>query len=516
MSDEEAIVPAEQAGTTHRADPGARQSAEIPEQMQVRLAKVDRLRASGIEPYPVGYPRTDTVAAIRERHGELAADTATGERVGVTGRVILYRTGGKLCFATIRDGTGDLQVMISLDRAGARALAAWKADVDLGDHVGVTGEVITSRSGELSVLADSFAITAKSLRPLPEKHAGLTDPESRVRLRYVDLIVNPAARQMARLRASVTRALREELNDQGFLEAETPVLQTLHGGANARPFVTRSNAYDMPMYLRIALELYLKRLVVGGLEKVYEIGRNFRNEGVDATHNPEFTMLEAYETYGDYNTIAAVTKDLILRAARDGLGGTIVRRSDGSEHDIGGEWRSTTVHQAVSEALGEEVTADTPEDKLRKLAGQARVLLEPSWNAGQVLLELYERLVEGQTVLPTFYRDFPVEVAPLTRAHRDDPRLAERWDLVAFGAEIGTGYSELVDPVEERARLTAQSLLAAGGDAEAMQLDEDFLRALEYGMPPSGGMGMGIDLLLIMLTGASIRETILFPLVRPV
>jgi lysyl-tRNA synthetase, class II len=501
-------------GTT-AAQRDVRPGTDIPEQMQVRLAKVDRLRAAGVEPYPVGYPRTDTVAGVRERHSGLAADTATSERVGVTGRVILYRTGGKLCFATLRDGTGDIQVMISLDRAGQEALAAWKTDVDLGDHVGVTGEVITSRSGELSVLADSFAITAKSLRPLPDKHAGLTDPESRVRLRYVDLIVNPAARQMARLRAAVTRALREELNDQGFLEAETPVLQTLHGGANARPFVTAINAYDMPMYLRIALELYLKRLMVGGLDRVYEIGRNFRNEGVDATHNPEFTMLEAYESYGDYNTIAALTQDLILRAARDGLGSTIVRRPDGSEHDIGSEWQSKTVHAAVSEALGEEVTVDTGQDKLRKLAGHAKVPVESSWNAGQVLLELYERLVEGQTVLPTFYRDFPVEVSPLTRAHRDDPGLAERWDLVAFGSEIGTGYSELVDPVEERARLTAQSLLAAGGDAEAMQLDEDFLRALEYGMPPSGGMGMGIDRLLIMLTGASIRETILFPLVRP-
>jgi lysyl-tRNA synthetase class 2 len=255
--------------------------------------------------------------------------------------------------------------------------------------------------------------------------------------------------------------------------------------------------------------------MVGGLEKVYELGRNFRNEGADATHNPEFTMLEAYEAYGDYTTIGSLTRDLILRAAREGLGGTVIRRQDGSEHDIGGDWPSISVHEAVSHALGEEITADTADDQLRKLAGQAGIAVEPSWNAGQVLLELYEHLVEAETVEPTFYRDFPVEVSPLTRAHRQDPRLAEKWDLVAFGAEIGTGYSELVDPVEQRARLTAQSLLAAGGDAEAMQLDEDFLRALEYGMPPSGGMGMGIDRVLILLTGASIRETILFPIVRP-
>ncbi len=485
------------------------------EQSRVRQAKAERLKAAGVDPYPVGYPRTTVIADVRRRYRDLPADTATGERVGVTGRVMLYRTGGKLCFATIKDASGEIQVMISLDSAGQQSLSAWKSDVDLGDQIGVTGEVITSRSGELSVLAESFAITAKSLHPLPDKHVGLTDPESRVRLRYVDLIVNPQARQLAELRAAVTRAIREELHGQGYIEAETPVLQTLHGGANARPFVTHINAYDMRLYLRIAIELHLKRLMVGGFEKVYEIGRIFRNEGADATHNPEFTMLEAYQAYGDYNTIAALTRDLILGAARSGLGGTVVRRADGSEHDIGVDWPSLSVHQAVSDALGEEVTPDTDEDRLRKLAAQASIALEPSWNAGQVLLEIYEHLVEARTTLPTFYRDFPVEVAPLTRGHRDDPRLAEKWDLVAFGTEIATGYSELVDPIEQRARLTAQSLLAAGGDAEAMVVDEDFLRALEYGMPPSGGMGMGIDRILIMFTGASIRETILFPLVRP-
>jgi lysyl-tRNA synthetase class 2 len=486
-----------------------------PEQMQVRLAKVERLRAAGIEPYPAGFPRTATIAQVRERYPALAAGAATGERVGVTGRVMLSRNGGKLCFATIRDGTGEIQVMISLDRSGEQALAAWKQDVDLGDHIGVEGEVIASRSGELSVLADSYAITAKALRPLPEKHKGLTDPGSRVRFRYLDLIVNPEARRLAELRAAVTRALREGLHDRGYLEVETPVLQTLHGGANARPFTTHINAFDLDLYLRIALELYLKRLVVGGIERVYEMGRIFRNEGADATHNPEFTMLEAYEAYGDYTTIATLTRELIQAAARAGLGSTVVRRPDGTETDIGGDWPVTAVHGAVSAALGEEVTPDTSEESLRKLSGQAGIELQPGWNRGQVLLEMYEHLVEARTVAPTFYRDFPVETAPLTRAHRDDPRLAEKWDLVAFGTEIATGYTELVDPVEERARLTAQSLLAAGGDPEAMQLDEDFLRALEHGMPPSGGMGMGTDRLLIMLTGAGIRETILFPLVKP-
>jgi lysyl-tRNA synthetase, class II len=489
--------------------------AELPEQMRVRLAKRDRLLAEGTDPYPVGFPRTATIAEVRARHPDLAPDTATGERAGVTGRVMLSRIAGKLCFATIRDGTGDIQVMLSAGRLGEDTLAAWKRDVDLGDHIGVTGEIISSRSGELSVLADSFAITAKALRPLPDKHRGLTDPESRVRQRYVDLIVNPKARRMAELRAAVTRAVREELHDRGFIEAETPILQRVHGGANARPFTTHINAYNMDLYLRIALELYLKRLVVGGIEKVYEIGRNFRNEGVDATHNPEFTMLEAYEAYGDYMTVATLTRELIQRAAKDALGGTQLHRADGTEADIGGDWPVKSVHGAVSEALGEEITPDTGEEKLRALCARASVPAEAKWSRGQVLLEMYERLVERRTVMPTFYRDFPVEVSPLTRAHRADPRLAERWDLVAFGTELGTGYSELVDPVEERARLTAQSLLAAGGDPEAMVLDEEFLQALEHGMPPTGGMGMGIDRVLIMFTGETIRETILFPMVKP-
>ena len=471
--------------------------------------------ASGIDPYPVGYPRTATVAALREKYRDLPADTATGEVVGVAGRVMLSRIGGKLCFATLRDATGDIQVMISLARVGEAALAFWKRDVDLGDHVGVTGEVITSRSGELSVLADSFAITAKSLRPLPEKHKGLTDPEARVRQRYLDLIVNPSSRRLAEMRSVVTQTVRSGLLARGFLEVETPVLTGLHGGANARPFITRGNAYDSQLYLRIALELYLKRLVVGGLEAVFEIGRVFRNEGVDTTHNPEFTMLEAYQAYGDYNTMAELTQSLVEEAAVAAFGSTVITRADGSEWDIGGAWRSVTVHEAISAAAGEQITPSTEAAALRALCEKLDVPLQPSWNRGQIVLEMYERLVEEQTVEPTFYRDFPVEVSPLTRQHRSDPRLAERWDLVAFGTELGTAYSELVDPVVQRERLTAQSLLAAGGDPEAMQLDEDYLHALEHAMPPAGGMGMGIDRLMIMLTGENIRETILFPFVRP-
>jgi lysyl-tRNA synthetase, class II len=486
----------------------------VPEQMKVRLDKRQRLLDSGVDPYPVGFPRTATIAEVRARYPDLPPDTHTGDTVGVTGRVMLSRTGGKLCFATIRDGTGDIQVMVSLDRVGPDALAAWKRDIDLGDHVGVEGEVIASRRGELSILADRYAITAKGLRPLPEKHRGLSDPEERVRRRYLDLIVNPEGRRLAELRAAVLASFRQGLNARGFLEVETPVLQTVHGGANARPFRTHINAYDLELYLRIALELHLKRLIVGGIEKVYEIGRIFRNEGVDATHNPEFTMLEAYQAYGDYNSIGTLTRELIQGAAEAAFGAQVARRG-GQEYDLSGDWPSLTVYGAISAALGEEIDPGTSEQRLRKLCAQAGVPTEPRWGHGQIVLEMYERLVEERTVEPTFYRDFPVEVSPLTRAHRTDPRLAERWDLVAFGTELGTGYSELVDPVEERRRLTAQSLLAAGGDPEAMQLDEDFLQALEYGMPPSGGVGVGIDRVLIMLTGESIRETTLFPLVRP-
>jgi lysyl-tRNA synthetase, class II len=488
---------------------------DVPEQKQVRLAKVERMRSVGLDPYPVGYPRTHTIGDVRAEFAALANDARSGATVGVVGRVVLSRNAGKLCFARLRDGSAEIQVMLSLDRVGEQALAAWKADVDLGDHVGVTGEVISSRTGELSVLADEFEIISKALRPLPDKHRGLTDPEARVRQRYLDLLVNPGARHAAELRAAVTRSIREELHDRGYLEVETPVLQTLHGGANARPFLTHINAFNLDLYLRIALELYLKRLLVGGIERVYEIGRIFRNEGVDATHNPEFTMLELYEAYGDYNTMQMLTTELVQAAAVAAHGSQVARRPDGSEVDISGTWRSVTVHDALSHALGEEVTPDTSEKQLRVYAAERQIELQPAWSQAQVLQELYEHLVEARTVEPTFYRDFPVEVAPLTRQHREDPRLAEKWDLVAFGTEIGTAYSELADPLEQRARLTAQSLLAARGDPDAMQLDEDFLTALEYGMPPAGGLGTGIDRILIMLTGLPIRETILFPLVKP-
>lgn len=488
---------------------------ELPEQMRVRREKLDRLRESGIDPYPVTFPRTATIAEIREKHAGLEPGTETGEKVGVTGRVMLVRTGGKLCFATIRDGSGDIQVMLSLAKVGQEQLDFWKREVDLGDHVGVEGEVITSRRGELSIMADRFAITSKCLRPLPEKHAGLTDPEARVRQRYVDLIVNDEARKMARIRSATVRAVRDFWHDEGYLEVETPMLQPIHGGAAARPFTTHINAYGMDLYLRIAIELYLKRLVVGGIEKVFEINRNFRNEGADSTHNPEFTMLEAYGTYLDYNDMADLTQRMYQKAVVAALGTTVVVH-DGVEIDLGlSEWPRITLYGSVSEALGEEITPHTPIEAVRKLADARDISWDPKWGQGKLVQEIFEELIEHTLVQPTFVMDYPVETSPLTRQHREEPLLTEKWDLIGFGTELGTAYSELVDPVEQRRRLTEQSLLAAGGDAEAMQLDEDFLRALEYAMPPTGGMGAGIDRMIMAFTGKNIRETILFPLVKP-
>ncbi|WP_046468615.1 bifunctional lysylphosphatidylglycerol synthetase/lysine--tRNA ligase LysX [Allosalinactinospora lopnorensis] len=487
---------------------------DLPEQMRVRREKLDRLQEEGVDPFPVGFPRTTSIAEVRENHGDLPLDTGTGERVGIVGRVMLYRTGGKLCFATVRDDSADIQVMMSLDKLGEESLAAWKSDIDLGDHVGVEGEVVTSRRGELSIMADSWKLTAKCLRPLPEKHKGLTDPEARVRQRYVDLIVNPESREMVRRRSDAVRALREGLNSRGYTEVETPMLQPVHGGATARPFTTHINAYDLDLYLRIAPELYLKRLVVGGIEKVFEINRNFRNEGADSTHNPEFTMLEFYQAYADYNVMADITRELFQEAARAVFGTAVVERR-GEEYDLGGRWPQITLYGAVSEALGEEITPRTPIEAVRKLSDARGIEWSPDWGQGKLVEHLFEELVEHTLIQPTFVRDFPLETSPLTRRHREEPLLTEKWDLIGFGMELGTGYSELVDPVEQRRRLTEQSLLAAGGDAEAMQLDEDFLQALEYGMPPSGGVGVGIDRLLMAFTGKNIRETVLFPLVRP-
>ena len=485
-----------------------------PEQMRVRRAKYDRLREiPDRAPFPVGVPRTHSLAEIRAAYPDLAAGVETGDVVGITGRVIFVRNTGKLCFATLREGGVELQAMLSRDVVGETALADWKADVDLGDLVFVHGQVISSRRGELSVLADSWRLTAKALRPLPVAHKPLSE-ETRVRQRYVDLIVRPEAREMVLTRAAITRSVRETLHAEGYIEVETPILQLVHGGAAARPFQTHLNAFDLDMSLRIATELFLKKAIVGGIEKVYELGRTFRNEGVDSTHSPEFTELEAYEAYGDYDTMATLTRRIILDAASE-VGVLTPVSLDGVEIDLAAEWRRVTIHELVSEAVGEEITPDTTITHLRTLASARDVALPDDAVAGDAVLELYEKLVEHTLQQPTFVCDYPVAVRPLARPHRDDPRLAEAWDLVIGGVEIAPAYSELVDPVEQRRRLVEQSLAAAKGDPEAMELDEDFLQALEYGMPPTGGLGLGFDRLVMLLTGRGIRETILFPLIKP-
>ncbi|MDX3380523.1 bifunctional lysylphosphatidylglycerol synthetase/lysine--tRNA ligase LysX [Streptomyces niveiscabiei] len=466
------------------------------DQVRVRQERLQRLYDDGTDPYPVGVPApTHALADVRE-----------GDEVTVAGRVLRVRDFGGIVFVTLRDWSGDHQLALTdADR--------FRTDVDLGDLVSCTGTAGRSDKGEPTVFVHGWQLTGKCLRPLPDKRRGLTDPEAKVRLRALDLVTSPAARDTIRARAAVVQALRQGLLERGYLEVETPMLQQIHGGANARPFTTHINAYDLDLYLRIAPELYLKRLCVGGLEKVFEMGRTFRNEGVSPKHNPEFTMLEAYQAYADYDVMLDLTRELIQGAARAAFGTPQIRKG-GEEYDISGEWPVKTVYGAISEALGEEIGADTELTTLRRHCDRAGVPYGDGDGRGDVVLEMYERLVEERTLLPTFYKDFPTDVSPLTRQHRTDPRLAERWDLVAFGTELGTAYSELTDPVEQRRRLTEQSLKAAGGDPEAMELDEEFLEALAYAMPPTGGLGIGVDRLVMFVTGLTIRETLPFPLVR--
>jgi lysyl-tRNA synthetase class 2 len=491
-------------------------SDDIPEQYRIRQAKRARLLAEGRDPYPVQVARTHTLAELRAAYPDLEVDTQTGDVVGVAARVVFARNSGKLCFATLQDGDGtQLQAMISLAEVGQESLDAWKADVDLGDIVFVHGQVISSRRGELSVLADSWQIVSKALRPLPVAHKEMSE-ESRVRQRYVDLIVRPEARTIARQRIAVVRAVRSALERRGFLEVETPMLQTLPGGAAARPFITHSNALDADLYLRIAPELFLKRCLVGGFEKVFELNRNFRNEGADSTHSPEFAMLETYQAYGTYDDSAKVTRELIQEVADEAIGTRVVPLPDGSTYDLDGEWQSLQMYPSLSEALGEEITPETDVETLRAIADRLglEIPTDRGYGHGKLVEELWEHTVGEHLWAPTFVRDFPVETTPLTRAHRSIPGVTEKWDLYVRKFELATGYSELIDPVIQRARFEDQARAAAAGDDEAMRLDEDFLAALEYAMPPTTGTGMGIDRLLMALTGLSIRETVLFPIVR--
>jgi lysyl-tRNA synthetase class 2 len=491
--------------------PEADEQTRLPEQVRVRMAKLKALQDSGVDAYPVGEAPSHTVAQ--------AVDAGDDEDVTVSGRVMRIRDYGGVLFAQLRDWSGEVQLLLDNSLLDKGTTADFTGALDLGDLIEVSGSMGYSKKGTRSLIVRTWRLIGKCLRPLPDKWKGLTDQEARVRTRYVDLAINTDARDLIRARSAVLHAIRETLVGKGFLEVETPILQQIHGGANARPFGTHINAYDLDLYLRIAPELYLKRLCVGGVERVFELGRAFRNEGVDFSHNPEFTLLEAYQAHADYNVWIDGCRELIQNAAQAANGAHVFLRprDDGTFEpvDISGEWTVKTVHGAVSEALGEQIGPDTDLATLRKLSDAAGIPYLTHWDAGAVVLELYERLVEDRTEEPTFYKDFPTSVSPLTRPHRSIAGVAERWDLVAWGVELGTAYSELTDPVEQRRRLQEQSLLASGGDPEAMELDEDFLQAMEYAMPPTGGLGMGVDRVVMLITGRSIRETLPFPLAKP-
>ncbi|WP_374976728.1 lysine--tRNA ligase [Microbacterium trichothecenolyticum] len=504
--------------TTSPAETAEPTEEEVFEQKAVRLAKRERLIAERTDAaggaYPVSVPITDTIPALRERFAALEAGAETGVTAAVAGRVVFSRNTGKLCFASLQAGDGSrIQAMVSLAAVGDKSLQAWKELVDLGDHVFVSGEVISSRRGELSIMVSDWSIASKAVLPLPNLHSELSE-ESRVRSRFLDLIVRDRARETVVARAKVNASLRQTFASHDFIEVETPMLQVQHGGASARPFITNSNAFDTDLYLRIAPELFLKRAVVGGIDRVFEINRNFRNEGADSTHSPEFAMLEAYQAYSDYNGIADLTQELIQNAAIAISGSTTVIWADGTEYDLGGQWDRLSMYGSLSEAAGREITPETPFEDLVALAEAEGVDLPPHAIHGKLVEELWEHFVKPALVRPTFVMDFPVDTSPLVREHRSIAGVVEKWDLYVRGFELATGYSELVDPVIQRERFVEQAKLAAKGDLEAMRIDEEFLRALEHGMPPTGGMGMGIDRLLMAVTGLGIRETILFPLVK--
>lgn len=500
---------------TEQASPDAPDAADTPEQVKVRHEKREALLASS-GAYPVAVARTHSAAQVHAAYPDMEPGQETTDVVSVAGRVMFLRLTGKLCFAAIQDGDGTrLQAMLSLKELGEEAFAQFKQLVDLGDIVSVTGRVVTSKRGELSVMVTSWQMAAKSLRPLPVLHKEMNE-ETRVRQRYVDLIVRPEAMEMALLRPKAAAEIRRVLGDAGFVEIETPMLQTMHGGASARPFVTHHNAAGMELFLRIAPELFLKRAVVGGIERVFEMNRIFRNEGMDSTHSPEFTMLEFYFTYADYREGAQLTKELIQAAAKAVCGSTMVTLPDGTEYDLGGEWAEMSMYESLSQAVGQEITPQTSVAELSELAATYEVKLAPQHvNHGKLVEELWEATAGADLWEPTFVMDFPVQTSPLTKNHRDIQGVVEKWDLYVRGFELATGYSELNDPVVQRQRFDAQATLAAQGDDEAMSVDEDYVRALEHGMPPAAGVGMGLDRLLMALTGKGIRETVLFPLVKP-
>jgi lysyl-tRNA synthetase, class II len=489
--------------------------SEPPRDVQaVRREKLARLRARGVEPFALRFDRDALVSEVREKSGNTEPGQSTGEIVKVAGRLVALRRHGQLSFGVLRDSSGDLQLMLSEDVLGEKEYA-YLDDLDIGDWVGAEGEVVTTKKGELSVLASRVMLLSKSLRPMPEKWHGLKDVELRLRQRYLDLATTPETRGRTLARARMLHALRDYLEERAFVEVETPVLQPVPGGGLARPFVTHHEALDIPLYLRIAPELFLKRALIGGLDRVYEIGRTFRNEGISTRYNPEFTMLEAYQAFASYEEMMELVEGLV-KVAAGAVNDRLTFGYRGQTVDLTVPWRRATLLDLVSEAVGREVSLDLPLEKLQRIADERDVGYDPTWSGGKLVTELFQELVEESLIQPTIVKDFPREVSPLARTHRDDPRLTEHFDLVLGGVEIAPAYSELTDPDEQRRRFEMQREQKAAGADETHPYDEDFLIALEHGMPPAGGLGLGIDRLLMVLTDAtSLREVILFPTLRP-
>jgi lysyl-tRNA synthetase class 2 len=484
------------------------------DELSVRRAKLDALRVAGEEPYKLSFDLSHPVAALTAEFGSLEPGEETSDVVSVAGRLVAKRDQGKAAFLVLRDATGDLQLFCRTNVLGDEAFARL-GDLDLGDWVGATGSVLRTRRGELSVSPNEVTLLAKSLRPLPEKFHGLTDTETRYRQRYIDLIANPEVRDVFMVRFRIVASIRRFMESRGFLEVETPMLHPIPGGATARPFVTHHNALDMELYLRIAPELYLKRLLVGGFPRVFEINRSFRNEGISVRHNPEFTMLEAYQAFTDMRGMIELTESLIKNVATEVLGTTTITYQ-GQTVDLGGTWRRATMVELTTEAAGEDVSFARSLDELRALCATHEVPVEPTWGRGKLITELFEKLVERTLIEPTFVTEYPLETSPLARKITGREELTDRFELIITGREFANAFSELVDPVEQRERFEAQMAAKAGGDDEAMGYDEDYLRAMEYGMPPAGGMGLGIDRLAMLLTdSASIRDVLLFPALRP-
>lgn len=478
-----------------------------------RVEKFEAWKGLGGEAYPYRFDRTDTAAELHTEFSEIVAGEETGRTAAVAGRVMNVREFGKLSFAVLQDVSGQIQLFVSKGVVGDEEFAKFET-LDVGDWVGAAGEVIATKKGELSVRIDSFKLLAKCFRPLPDKFHGLKDLERRYRQRYLDLIVNEEARTTALARAATIRSLRSSFEHRGFLEVETPMLQVKPGGALAKPFVTHHNALDTSMFLRIAPELYLKRLVVGGFEKVFEINRNFRNEGVDTTHNPEFTMLESYEAFADYEDVMRLTEEVVMQAAIDVTGSSVIMYQD-REVDLTAPWARLSMLDAISEKLGVAISFEMPLDELRELAHNAHVKVEGSWGPGKIMAELFDQLIEPDLWQPTFVIDYPTEVSPLSKEHRDNPLITERFEAFVVGRELANAFSELNDPVEQRRRFESQAAAKAAGDDEAHPIDEDYILALEYGLPPAGGLGIGVDRLVMLLTDQStIREVVLFPHLR--